>query len=680
MELIDRRNIIENHFKFENNINVFNKFNNFLYNYLTYNKKILHIDYINQFINYFSNINTNDEILNIIWDRLISHFKQSKYHIRVLCKENNYNISLLNNYILLNSNQRKYISNIFRLENKENFIEESNKKFSEYILFDNIILQIISTEILKLKYSYELDKFTSYMKDIGLYEYDKYIEFYINTLEPLFINSLELPSFIDETLKLVYNLSNHIKIFFDLQKHTYINHDLNYYLTEYIIIDIITIISSFDIFTIKNVLDIYWDNIKIILINSFNNKNKHIKNLLNKIINLLNISLYKSKEFINSLIIDIIYILIKLKLIIKDILYKEIIIEKLYKIIDKDIIFIIHDEIDNLIRNNNYNLAIDFIEFSTKIHNIIEFKNYYYNFLINRLSDHLINMNSEMASLEYDIFNFMKTIIDNKYLYKIYKVITDTRQSINDNLYFKDFINDNLINSRKILFMTMSYDVWNIDYDSVINNEILDFIKLSQLGNYIFKFNEFYTDYYVDKIYLNWHLIYGKVIIEYKNKEITMLPIQYLIFNLFNEIDECNIDTINNLPIFKLYNISNNVINSLIYSKLFKMNSDNKSLIFIDTDDFEINIIELLYSIKEHKQYINELSLAYEYKEITNVNINSILKKNQYMIYNDLFKCTKDSIKIFDLNKKIFDESLKYLIDMDYIKLNENKSYSILYY
>ena len=50
------------------------------------------------------------------------------------------------------------------------------------------------------------------------------------------------------------------------------------------------------------------------------------------------------------------------------------------------------------------------------------------------------------------------------------------------------------------------------------------------------------------------------------------------------------------------------------------------------------------------------------------------------MIYNDLLKCTKDSIKVFDLNEKIFDESLKYLIDMDYIKLNENKLYSILYY
>jgi hypothetical protein len=77
-------------------------------------------------------------------------------------------------------------------------------------------------------------------------------------------------------------------------------------------------------------------------------------------------------------------------------------------------------------------------------------------------------------------------------------------------------------------------------------------------------------------------------------------------------------------------------------------------------------------------EQMKETELVHSREEITNCVINYILKRIS-ITKSELFEMTKKEIIIFKLNEEIFEKSLKYLIDMDYILLNERGLYEKLF-
>ena len=115
--------------------------------------------------------------------------------------------------------------------------------------------------------------------------------------------------------------------------------------------------------------------------------------------------------------------------------------------------------------------------------------------------------------------------------------------------------------------------------------------------------------------------------------------------------------------------LKNRIIQSLIDSNL--LYKDNNNIILNNNTNFETNLIDIYMNMSNNNIiYKNNLVLSRE--DITKTNINHILKTNN-MTYNELYFNTCNNIKIFKLNKDIFDKSIEYLIKMDYIIFENNK-------
>ena len=117
--------------------------------------------------------------------------------------------------------------------------------------------------------------------------------------------------------------------------------------------------------------------------------------------------------------------------------------------------------------------------------------------------------------------------------------------------------------------------------------------------------------------------------ITYNNKNIKLLPIQFIILELFNNQENISFDIINNLNILSNYTLSlkNRIIQSLIDSNL--LYKDNNNLILNNNTNFETNLIDIYMNISNNNIiYKNNLVLSRE--DITKTNINHILKTDVF--------------------------------------------------
>jgi len=150
-----------------------------------------------------------------------------------------------------------------------------------------------------------------------------------------------------------------------------------------------------------------------------------------------------------------------------------------------------------------------------------------------------------------------------------------------------------------------------------------------------------------------------------------MLPIHFMILELYTDNSQLLIDDINNLDIFLNYSadLKYKIIQSMIESNLLYIN--NNYLVLNMNTNFESNLIDIYLNITNYKNVIdiNELMLSRE--DITKSNIIHILKTYQ-LSYSDLFSKIVLEIKIFKLTQDIFNKALDYLIKMDYIIYSNN--------
>ena len=161
-----------------------------------------------------------------------------------------------------------------------------------------------------------------------------------------------------------------------------------------------------------------------------------------------------------------------------------------------------------------------------------------------------------------------------------------------------------------------------------------------------------------------------------------MLPIQYMILELFENNNEIEINNINILNLLDNYDIKfkNNLINSLISSNIL-INKNSFLILNNNCNNININLINSFYEYTlSNYNYINTDILIFQYTniEILETNINSILKIES-LNYDTLFNKVKDKIKIFNTTKILFDKTLNEMINKDLIEMNNN-IYSKLFY
>jgi hypothetical protein len=262
----------------------------------------------------------------------------------------------------------------------------------------------------------------------------------------------------------------------------------------------------------------------------------------------------------------------------------------------------------------------------------------------------------------------MIPIFGEKHIKKLTKIITDYQNSL------LDYNNYNSINQNKLEVVTTSYSNWDINWSNGFVNAN-SYTSSSLLGHYIETYNKFYQKRYKDKRKLVWLPQYGEIEIEYAGNKITLLPIQLMVLELFENKETLEEKFILNQPFFSNYSeqYKNDILRTFESSGILVHSNSNYIL---TTNILKTNLINLIGSPVNSITVYNDLALTRKY--ITCTWINSWLKKTA-LTYEQLFTQLSKDILLFTLTRELLNETIDWMIENDYIRL-ENNMYNKIYY
>lgn len=677
--------IIENHLINETTKTVTSKIENYFENFITSDVKVLVPEYIEQSL-YFNKIDIEELRINIqlfIKNYLI----QRRNNIRTFIKKESIELNNITKFLKDFIFKIQYINNLLKID--QSLLKNCYALLHNLIITDSIILIYIEEQV--LSFNKDIKELLFFIKKLDYICYDnmylKIIKLFGNIYKKKLINCDDIP--IPINYKRIQKLNNSIK---------YYNSIYNYYgfIKEYIIelnLPMFKIILEMFIEIIKNntleeieyTLNNNWQYIQSIKKYNFEDKEILMKLISDEMID--RCSKINSSNDIETILklCKFSSELIKKSIYDKYNIYIARISQSIITFFNPDhdelkIINFLNHFIDNSIKNYQKNDANTAVIISSIIINIDSFINSYYDFLIKRLVNNLslnIYEFDEYINTEKDNVSLIAKIRNNIFTYKLEKVIDDTFVSYYENKTFNNLSNKLLKTSISVL--TTSYNNWSFNQtEGLMNSKTMNLISLTELGKYLKYYELYYVEKYKKERVLNWFPHFGEINITYLDKNFKMLPIQFMILEMFTNIDEININNIIKSPI--LFNYSEkfkmDIINSIIISGLLIIKEDS-ILISKNLNITNFDLIDIYMNMSEYPniwEQMKETELVHSREEITNCVINHILKTTS-KTKSDLFELTKKDILVFKLNEEIFEKSLKYLIEMDYIILNEKDLY-----
>lgn len=697
----DKFNIIENHISNEDGSNIIKKIENYIENFLSTDIHICPLDYINQAI-WFNKIDKSKIIANI--NIQIKHYLiQHRNNIRDFIKKEKFSIQSLNKFLHKIIFKLRYL-NIIICSKKTDIIKEGIIQLSNLLISDSLIILFIEDQFLNFdKKSYTCIKnFIDIVQSAHIYDngeiFTKILKIMGNVFQKHIINVEDNP--LPENLKRLQQIFDNIKFCNELSLHyKFIRNEFKIY--GLYVVDIIT----------QNLINIIklstLDEINFTLENIYLNLIKFYKRLENS-------DLYKFNTQVSNAVINFIdkfmsnidqanlHKFINIINYIEEIFVKKnfIIEQKIEKMFNSEkVLEQIHIYINTLILNDNKENILKLLNYVINIKDKDLFVNNYYQSLVKRLMIEISKKEyytkttekfRDYINKEHYYAQLIKHKFGSKLFYKLNKVISDTYTSYQDNYNFiitKQIPNINNLEKSKLQTITTSYNNWNINQtDGIITDYIIEKNNKSELCKYLKLYSSYYSIYRNNtKKVLNWFLHFGEVSMTYNKKDILLLPIQFMVVEMFEHTDSIPFKEIFEANFFVNYThkFRSDIINSLVISKLFNFNGVNIQL--SNLDNFNTNLIEIFFS---NSDYINlweeglNNELIHSRKEITSSVINSLVKKSKDGIdLNELFNQTKTNIDVFELSQEIFDETIKYMCDQDYIIFDSNlNKYYKLYY
>ena len=680
MSLIDKFGIIENHLQESEKENT-SKITYYIENYLNLDIHVLAPDFINQIV-WFGNYNY-DIIVAAIEGQIKNYLIQRRNNMRMFIKKETFEISSLNKFLQYFINKLEYLNNILKVSDNK-IIIEGLQQLTNIIISDSIIILFIEEQIIMFDKDIQtsIKTLINFTKKIGKYDnsniFYKLLKIFGNIFKKHIINVETVP--LPDNIRRMHKLNETIKYCNTINTYyNFIDKDLNKInqpIVQLIMELLIEIIQNNSLYEIEIMFNnIIPELIKLIVQNDFDSKIENLCNLSNEIVYLVDRSMFD----INN-IFKLINIIKYLDLIIRPQTFKDIIKQKIALVLlSEKNIDSVHFNINNLITNLNYTDAIKLLTYVLNVKEKDVFIETYYQNLTKRLINKSINIDNIIDFNKYiyaekQIYNYLKIAFGDKLVYKINKVIADIEESYENNIKFKF--------EKNILVLTTSYNNWDINQsEGLINNQMIESNKETILGKYLSNYQEQYKLKYSDKRILNWFLHFGEVNIVYLEQSLKMLPIHFMILEMFDVIGTIPLQTIINNPVLSNYTMKfkNDIISSFVFAGLFKI--QNSNVILASEGIFKNNLIEIFLSnsdyvsIWEQKRYDE---LIHTREEIINANINNIIKTNTFD-HESLFNRVKKEITVFELTEELFNKSIDYMIKQDYIKLNANH-YEKIYY
>ena len=693
---------------------------NYFENYLNSNIKIIIPSFIDEYL-WFNNNEFNNSLIKNIKELINSSLINKRNNMRELIKKNNFKINGL--IILINDffDKIKYIDIIIK---NHNIINYSINQLNDLILSDNNLILLLTNKI-KLNYIEndndnllnDLKKLFIIISELSHYDLIIINNFYniLNNIISNNMNYIELP--LTNNLILINNINDIFKylnfyynflysIIFILIDNDIDNKINNILLNKKIlkILDL-TINKLLDLFIeifkinnfheIKFIFDNYSSEINKFIIYCENNNNKYnllYQEMITFVFKLkINNNILNIHEYTGNCL-DVLILINKIDKLIFINIYHNILKQSYNEILTNDIN--LNMEYLNYIINNyinienidiQYNLHLydiklcinNIIEYLYSKYDIIDINNKYYELLLKRLMYNFINYNNNI-----NYYNNEKYIVNcillyniniKKYLYKINKILNDFDNSVKNNLLF---------NNNKLNILTISYNCWDINQnEGLIDFNILKNNINSNLCKELLEYDIFYKIQNNCKKNIYWFPHFGSIDITFNNKNIKLLPIQFMILELFDNNIQNNYDDIINNFIFTNYSkkFKDDILSSLIISKLLINN--NKILSITTNDDFETDLINIFFTTSDYAiiwEEKRQLEFISEKEDIIKTNINELVKQlklNKIELFNKL----KDKIKLFDINMEQYEKCLNYMIKFNYINIVDDIIYKICY-
>jgi hypothetical protein len=620
--------------------------NNFIENYLESETYIIHPDYIHQLI-WHNKILDCDKLIDT---NMKKHLKQIKTNITNFIKKGDFDISFgLNKLIKSYHEEIKYLNTLFNSNNYQQY----ESLFQNNILSDPFLLSYLENEFstLDINKKEEIKTLIYNIKKLYVNTNENYIWFlkFIGTTLRLTIPEINLtiPNKQSCEFMMLINYISEINSYYSFLgwEKKNITSSLNDILYD----KFMELLNIEDFLQLHTLLKSKWYEINKLIANDSVNKkikvefsiilSKYVKKIKKysqeEIYNLLNLVLFTNKiGLVESYILNI--------------FHSPIILENIIILINSNII-------------SNIEFIINMIPFFSNIKEKDVFICEYQKHLIRRILSH-----DTLIENERTIVNMMIPVFGEKHIKKLSKIINDYQNSL------LDYHNYNSINQQKLEVITTSYSNWDINWS---NGFVNSYTSSSQLGNYIETYNKFYQKRYKDKRKLLWLPQYGEIEIEYSGIKITLLPIQLMVLELFENKESHDEKFILNQPFFSNYSeqYKNDILKTFESSGILVHSNNNYVL---TTNILKTNLINLIGSPLNSISVYNDLALTRKY--ITSTCINSWLKKTS-LTYEQLFTQLCKDIVLFTLTRELLTETLNWMVENDYIRL-ENNMYNKIYY
>jgi hypothetical protein len=634
MNLTDKFNCITN----IDDISIGKKFNMYLENYLTNDYKTL-------MYNYFQDIKIDSSVnlCVIIEENYLKYLKNIRNNMRQLIKKNQFNISGL--FIFIDEYEKKFL-HINKTVSRHIDIHvlecTINTHFINLIIFDPCVLEYIETVSID-------DLLILYNKLIKKLNYETHnivIKAVSTIIKKKIINSVD-----------DYKIPN------NMQNFIYINKTFD-------IIDRLRLLRSCD-GLIPPCLTLVYEKLHTIIL-SYGMQIYEIDYIISKIYN--RISMYFLAfiktcgiyEYIINNKIDISRVLNIIRL------YKDVCLYdasaygkpkiKSLSILHNDNVIILVNIINNLILSHDksifskLSIILDICKYSE---NKDVFIKYYYEALVKRLLYIFTNKTTITVQLAIEKHIYSYKSIFGGLLFPVEKIIKDIEDCQYEN-------NTNI----HIPILSAYWDI-NMREGNISSNTLVNYN--TPLCKELNKVTDCYMKTHKNRTLL-WFPHFGQIIVNYMDKEITMLPIHLMVLELAFDDDVLNMDKYNIL--LKNYSdtFKSNILKSFTISKLINNN-------IISTINTNLNLIEIFHNcskITSEWESNRNIQFNYTREEITMSCINHIIKLNN-LNYIELYDQLSHVNHLFQIDTVLYDSVLDKMIKNDYIKL-ENDKYQKIYF
>ncbi len=698
MSLYDKFGIIENHLVNEDRKRIASKIENYFENLLNSDIRVLIPDYINQVI-WFEGINSDDFTINM--DVQIKNYLiQRRNNMRTFIKKESFDFTSLNKFLKNFIAKLEYLNTMMKSADNK-VVKEGIRQLTNLIISDSLIMLFIEEQVITFDKSLkgEIETLLTLTKTLGKYDSNETFTKMLKTIGNVFkkhlVNMEEFP--LPENIKRIQKLSDNIRFCTNVKSYyKFVGEDFKVFALPVIqlIIENLTEVIQFNSleeieFTFSN---IWKDFSSIVLDTTFEGKDEMVSNLSKEIICLIDKVLKQPGDTGVFKLINILKYVDQLveKQDCKDIINQKIMVS----LSSEDLLEQIHSTVNNLINGNKTTEAIKLLKFVSNVKDKDVFVAKYYQFLIKRLMDTIskfdtktgdLNKFAEYIQCEKNIVEFLKMKFGDKLCYKINKVITDTELSYDDNLNFVKLTTGTFDN--KMTVITTSYSNWDVNQtEGIVTNKIVETIRNTQLGKHLRNYQQYYELRYSNKRVINWFPHFGEVSVSYAGTNLIMLPIQFMVMEMFSDTDRVQVSQIQSAKFFANYTekFRSDIIGSLVASSLFKIQGDFLVLQSSIQSSEKTNLIEIFFTNSDYASIWDQQrreEIVHTREEITTTVINSTLKdRDRAMEFSELFDVVKNAIGVFELDNDIFTKSVEYMCKQDYIEKLESNKYKKLIY